>query len=61
MYTGSASTIPAITKNDIEQALTRMNIGKDAGEDGTTVDLLKEGGDNALKKLAALFSQCLKS
>lgn len=30
-----------------------------AGDNGITADLLEEGGDVALEKLAALFSECL--
>lgn len=39
-----------------------MKRGKAAGVDGITVDLLKEGEDIVLEKLAVvLFSKCLKN
>lgn len=34
-----------------------MRIGKAAGDDGITVDLLKERGDIVLEELAGLFSE----
>lgn len=38
-----------------------MKRGKSARDDGKTVDLLKEGGDIVLQKLANLFSNCIRT
>lgn len=38
-----------------------MKIGKAAGDDSITVDLLNEGDDVVLEKLAVLISECLKT
>ena len=50
---------PSITSAEVRRALKDMTRGKAAGEDGITVDLIKDGGDIMLEKLAALYTQCL--
>ena len=50
---------PSITSDEVRRALKDMTRGKAAGEDGITVDLIKDGGDIMLEKLAALYTQCL--
>lgn len=52
---------PEITKDEVEMALKAMKRGKAAGDDGITVDLLKDGGYIVLEKLAKLFSECLRT
>ena len=51
-YTGA----PSITSDEVRRALKDMTRGNAPGEDGITVDLIKDGGDIMLEKLAALYA-----
>ncbi|WP_265430092.1 RNA-directed DNA polymerase, partial [Klebsiella pneumoniae] len=59
--TDLACDVPLVTKEEVKNALKSMKRGKAAGDDGITVDLLKEGGDIVLEKLTVLFSECLRT
>lgn len=51
--------IPDINREEIRYALSRVKNGKSGGEDGILPEMLKEGDDHLLKKLADLFNKCL--
>ena len=52
--------IPIITANEVRKALKSMKRGKAPGEDGISIDLIKDAGDIAIVKLAELFTKCLR-
>ena len=52
--------IPEITTSEVAFALNHMKRGKAPGDDDITTDLLKDAGEDLYKKLAQLFSNCLK-
>ena len=51
--------IPPVTTEEVKKALNEMQRGKAPGEDQITADLLKDGGQIVLEKLANLYTQCL--
>ena len=46
---------------EVKKALKGMQRGKAAGEDQVTSDLLKDGGEIMLEKLATLYTKCLST
>uniref|UniRef100_A0A6G5A9S4 Putative endonuclease-reverse transcriptase n=1 Tax=Rhipicephalus microplus TaxID=6941 RepID=A0A6G5A9S4_RHIMP len=50
---------PPVMIEEVRKALESMQRGKAAGEDQVTSDLLKDGGQIVLEKLATLFTRCL--
>lgn len=52
-----AMSCTIVTKEEVGKALKCVKIGKGAGDDGVTLELLKDRGDIVLKKLAVLFSE----
>ena len=52
--------IPDITTSEVAFALKHMKRGKAPGDDDITTDLLKDAGEDLYKKLAQLFTRCLK-
>ena len=53
--------IEAVTKEEIKKALKSMKRGKAPGEDGISVDLIKDAGEIAIEKLSRLFTKCLEA
>ncbi|XP_049267523.1 probable RNA-directed DNA polymerase from transposon BS [Rhipicephalus sanguineus] len=55
------SDIPPVLTGEVKKALKGMQRGKAAGEDQITSDLLKDGGEIMLEKLATLYTKCLST
>ena len=53
----SDHNIPPINADEVRSALKDMKKGKTPGEDETLTDVLKEGGEVVINKLADLFKQ----
>lgn len=53
--------IPPLTTVEVRKALEGMQKGKATGKDKVTMDLLKDGGEIVLEKLATLYTKCLLS
>ncbi|MCJ3464047.1 reverse transcriptase family protein, partial [Klebsiella pneumoniae] len=51
--------IPPVLTEEVMKALKEMQAGKAPGEDQITAELLKDGGQIILEKLASLYTQCL--
>ena len=51
--------IPPVMTEEARKVLEEMQRGKAAGDDQVTSDLLKDGGQIVLEKLATLFTKCL--
>lgn len=54
MPTSLTYDVLPVTKEEVKNALKCMKRGKAAGNDGIAVDLLKDGGNIILEKLAKL-------
>ena len=54
------SEVPHILIDEVKHALNKTKRGKAPGEDGITSDMLKDAGDEVHKKIAQLFTQCLR-
>lgn len=49
---------PSVTKNEVKFVLREMSRGKARGEDGLTMDQIKDAGDFVIKKLAQVYTEC---
>ena len=52
--------VPNVTLGEVRKGLKGMKRGKAAGEDGLTIDLIIDGGDFLIIKLADLYTKCLQ-
>ena len=52
--------VPDITVDEIKMAIKSTKRGKTAGEDGISIDLIKDAGEIASVKLANLFTKCVR-
>jgi len=53
--------VPHVTCSEIENALKFMSRGKAPGPDGIVIEIIQDGGSELWKRLAALFTKCIKS
>ena len=53
--------VPEVKSWEVEHAAKAMSRGKAGGEDGLTIDLIKDAGQLVWEKLARLFTRCLES
>lgn len=53
--------VPEVKDWEVEYAVKAMSRGKAGGEDGLTIDLIKDAGQIIWNKLARLFTRCLES
>ncbi|XP_072041254.1 uncharacterized protein [Amphiura filiformis] len=56
----SDPNIPPINADEVKSALKDMKKGKAPGEDEILTDVLKEGGEVVISKLADLFTRCIR-
>ncbi|XP_068238501.1 uncharacterized protein [Palaemon carinicauda] len=49
-----------VTVGKVKRAFKCMNKGKEAAEDGLTIDLIIDGGYFVVEKFAELFTECLQ-
>lgn len=47
-----------ITREEYEEAMSKMKNGKAPGEDGIAIELIKEGGEELKGKIVELFNKC---
>src|SRR5271156_62990 len=54
-------TVPSVTCSEVENALKYMSRGNAPGPGGLVIELIKEGGLQVWKRLAALFTNCIET
>ena len=54
------SSVPEVTSEEVRFALKSMKRGKAPGDDGISVDLLKDAGTEVHCRLAQLYTQCIR-
>lgn len=60
-YDEQGTEVPYVTTDEVRKAMYDIPCIKVAGDDGITTDLIKHGGECIRKKLATLYTQCLKT
>ena len=53
--------VPRVSKEEVTAAIESMSRGKAGGEDGLTIDLIKDAGETVVGRLADLFTKCLET
>jgi hypothetical protein len=53
--------IPDVLSSEVEKAVNQMKRNKAPGENGITIELIKEGGAETHKLVANLFTSCIRS
>ncbi|MGH0169064.1 UNVERIFIED_CONTAM: hypothetical protein FKN15_078439 [Acipenser sinensis] len=52
--------VPDVVPEEVKHAIKHMKTGKKPGEDGITIDIVKEGGEELTKILSGTFTDCIK-
>ncbi|KAI5743164.1 hypothetical protein M8J77_015214 [Diaphorina citri] len=55
------SDVPPITENEVWKVIKKMKRGKSPGEDGVSIDILKEAGTEFYILMAELYNKCLRT
>ncbi|KAL1447418.1 hypothetical protein WDU94_003530 [Cyamophila willieti] len=53
------SDVPSITTDEVWKVMRKMKNGKSPGEDGVSIDILKEAGNEFYNLMANLFNKCI--
>ena len=53
--------VPSIPTSEVERALSQMKSSKASGEDQTVAEMIRAGGELALRKIQELFNAVLRT